>query len=395
MPEQQIFKAFFSYAHHDEETDPGLVQAFTTALEKRVNAKLANARLAIWRDKEGLRTGHRLDAKIDAELRESDVLIVVLTPRWVESEYCRKEYMIFEEIERSRKIGEYVVPILVRTIKRQEKHFTQEQRDVYERVRSRKYQVAIATEFMKLSSADQTALIDKIADDIEGMIERRRELAATSEGLRSRRASGTRNPMEFDAKSHDFEEYDIIAAAEVFIDKRRGDEPRGIYAQVDFTERLFIVHDDVRIEFGVQYAYWSFRNEGPGKLSQADDLRSKTGRQNAYYLTRFHEPETVVLCIQALPGKMGLGGLALPPSINENRLAKIATATAAVESSQLSSQIEVIVKSEGLWMASEKGRKLSQTTSQWIEAIMTVAARRDPTIRNSGRLSRTIHVEER
>ena len=34
MPVAQTFKAFFSYAHHDAETDPELIEALTIRLEK-------------------------------------------------------------------------------------------------------------------------------------------------------------------------------------------------------------------------------------------------------------------------------------------------------------------------------------------------------------------------
>src|SRR5947207_2944477 len=122
MPDQKSFKAFFSYARHDAVTDPELVESFTTALENRVNAKILNARLSIWRDEHGLRTGDRWNEKIEGEVRSSDVLIVLLSPRWIESPYCRKEYTIFEEVESRREVGDYVAPILVRSIESQEKY---------------------------------------------------------------------------------------------------------------------------------------------------------------------------------------------------------------------------------------------------------------------------------
>jgi hypothetical protein len=59
MAEQETFRGFFSYARHDAETDPGLIKALTTDLERRINAKLLGARFVIWRDQERLRTGER------------------------------------------------------------------------------------------------------------------------------------------------------------------------------------------------------------------------------------------------------------------------------------------------------------------------------------------------
>jgi hypothetical protein len=80
MTEHPTFNGFFSYAHHDAETDSKLIADFTSELERRVASKLTNARFAIWRDNEGLRTGERWNEKIEAQLRRSDILIVFLTP---------------------------------------------------------------------------------------------------------------------------------------------------------------------------------------------------------------------------------------------------------------------------------------------------------------------------
>jgi hypothetical protein len=106
MMEHPTFNGFFSYAHHDAKVSPNLITDFTSELEGRVASKLTNARFSIWRDEEGLRTGERWNEKIEAQLRGSHVLIVLLTPQWIGSDYCRKEYLFFEEIEDSREVGE-------------------------------------------------------------------------------------------------------------------------------------------------------------------------------------------------------------------------------------------------------------------------------------------------
>ena len=160
---------------HDAETDPGLIRALTTDLERRVNAKLANARFEIWRDKQGLRTGERWNSKIEVELRRVDVLIVLLTPRWIESEYCQMEYSVFRKAEALRAVGEYVVPILARSIDHQARHFTGAQREIYTSISQRQFFKAMASNFLRLPLARRNSAIDAIADDIIGMTERLRD----------------------------------------------------------------------------------------------------------------------------------------------------------------------------------------------------------------------------
>jgi TIR domain len=87
MPGLRAYKAFFSYAHDDARSDPELVRSLTEDLEVRVNAKLAKAKFSIWRDEKGLRTGSAWSERIEMELRSSDILIVLLSPRWIDSDF--------------------------------------------------------------------------------------------------------------------------------------------------------------------------------------------------------------------------------------------------------------------------------------------------------------------
>jgi hypothetical protein len=178
---------------------------------------------------------------------------VLLTPRWIESEYCRKEYSVFEEIEASRAVGEYIAPILARPVDQQEKYFKPEQTDVYASIANRQFFKAI--HFLNLSRARRNAEIDKIADDIAGMIDRLRQLptASVPAGPRHRHAAGSR-PREFSARAENYAEVDFLRSSEVVIDQARGDRERGIYAQVDFVERLFVESNRSYIEFGVRHA---------------------------------------------------------------------------------------------------------------------------------------------
>jgi formylglycine-generating enzyme required for sulfatase activity len=183
MAEQENFRAFFSYARDDEQTDPGLINGLTIELEGRVNARLVNGRLTIWRDAERLKVGERWDEAINGELRRANVLIVLLTPRWIGSEYCRKEYALFEELEGLRRVGQCVVPILARPIgQQQERRLTPEQREIYGRINQRQHFQALATDFLKLTRARRRAEIDKLAAHITGIIEQLSDLPRPAGG---------------------------------------------------------------------------------------------------------------------------------------------------------------------------------------------------------------------
>jgi TIR domain-containing protein len=172
MPERQTYTCFFSYSHRDAIRDPALLSAFTKDLEARVNAVSANANFKIWRDDDGLRAGNKWDKALASAIRASDMMIVLLTSAWIDSEYCRKEYVVFEQHALDREVGEFVLPILASNFEIQETHFTHEQNEVYQRLLTYQYRKILSMEFFKLKTASRTMFIDKLGDDIDIIIQR-------------------------------------------------------------------------------------------------------------------------------------------------------------------------------------------------------------------------------
>jgi TIR domain-containing protein len=389
MAEHSTFTGFFSYAHHDAETDSSLIEDFTTRLEGRVGSRLTNARFAIWRDERNLRTGERWNDKIEAELRRADVLIVLLTPQWMNSDYCRKEYSIFEEMEASR-VGQYVAPILARPIEQQEKYFTPEQKEIYSSIANRQF--FKATNFLNRSRARRNAEIDKMADDIAGMIDRLRQLAKTPEPSVARRHTARVGQREFSARAENYAEVDFLRAYEVRVDRTQTDYERGVYAQVDFVERLFVKSAKAYIEFGVRHAILSVASADPGQLRQFDGFHVQDV-DRAAYVSLQDFPEAVSVAMYASLGR-GLAELALPPT-NNNYWSRIATATPEARSERLRAELRVSFSAHGLHIADGRSQHLSQATKRKIEAIIGVAVEKNERIGHDGRICRSVPIRER
>jgi|ERR1700754_575274 len=398
MQEHRTFTGFFSYAHHDAETDPAVVKAFTTALEKRVNAELTNARFAIWCDTQELCAGEKWNKKLEEKLRGSDLLIVLLTPQWMHSNFCRKEYSIFEEVEAGRNAGQYyVLPILARPLDKQEKHFTPDQIDTYARLRERQYRQALVSDFLTFNEDRRKILIDEFADDIGGMIDRLRLPPKAHEPANRERISG-RRVKDFDAAAQNFEKVDFVKAAVVVLDAAAHDGQCGIYAQIDFFERLYIQGMRGRIDFGVRRAFLIVGKNGPGTLSKVENLG--IGRHNIYYVTLYDAREAVSICVDPQPGKAGLAELALPPAENQNYLSRIAMVSGDVKIEQLKVELVLSLNVEGLHLANEKFGVLLPRTQAHIKAIMDiavakVAAGHDESTVSNGQLRRRLPVKER
>jgi hypothetical protein len=163
-----VFKGFFSYSHSDAEVDPQI-------LERRVDAKLVNARFEIWRDKEKLRAGDYWNERIEMAIISVHIFIILLTPKWISSDYCRNEFEIFKKAESARNSGGYIIPIYARDIEGQAKYLENHQKELFDRIKRIQYQQIIPRTFARLSADERIELIENAADPICAMLDRLRD----------------------------------------------------------------------------------------------------------------------------------------------------------------------------------------------------------------------------
>ncbi len=105
---------FVSYAHKDDRG--GFVSAFVEAL-KAEHARFSPEPLDVFFDVEGIRDGSDWEHRILGALRGSKLMLAVLSPRYFESDYCRKEWERYLEHEQERAlVNEAVFPIYTITV---------------------------------------------------------------------------------------------------------------------------------------------------------------------------------------------------------------------------------------------------------------------------------------
>ena len=402
MASKRAFSAFFSYAHQDAFADPDLFRALTEELENRVKVRLTNDTFEIWRDTDGLRVGDKWKPKLEEVIRSSDVLIVLLTPRWIGSDHCCNEYKIFEQVEAERSLDSYVagyvMPILFRDVERCESSFTSEQRDIYDRLADRQYRRALATDFLKLGKADRSVLIEQIADDLEGMI-LRRQTSARRTPTQIAAIGRPYRRTEFESRPYNYEEVDFVSSADVVLDVRFGHEP-AVYAQVDFVEHLYLQDSRGMIVFGIQRAFLSVQSSRPNELMKTEELQVGASGSHVSYKTRQEAPDAVCICMEPSLGKLSLAELALPPGYNENYLSKIAGTGADTTIEQLNAELIISISAEGLYFPGESERIPSRQTISKIKAIMSVAmskveSKRYEFLGRDGQLKRKLVIRER
>ena len=199
----RTFTAFFSYAHIDGQADPQLLKWFTKELPAQVKPLITKSLFQIWHDKEGLRTGEIWNDRLVQEVRGADALIVLMSSRWLELEFCRKEFTTFEDVETERKVGPYILPILWRDIDLEKHEFNEEETAILQRLQARQHKPALAKDFATATKAKRVKLIKEIAEDIAGVILRLQKVTshpATVPVARPRYRST-------DLDAHNFEDY--------------------------------------------------------------------------------------------------------------------------------------------------------------------------------------------
>jgi TIR domain len=102
MADEDVF-IFLSYAHDDDlatgasEDEVGFVTFLNKMLELKLR-DLGATRGKIWIDRRRISDGDLFDDVIDDGLRKADLLVVVMSPNWMQRPYCRKELEAFADL---------------------------------------------------------------------------------------------------------------------------------------------------------------------------------------------------------------------------------------------------------------------------------------------------------
>lgn len=90
---------FLSYSRLDAEApiDGKWIDRLDAVLQRQVSAELGDRQLEIWRDRRKLLFGDRWAEEIERTLDGADLFFCVLSPGWLKSKWCRREYARWRE----------------------------------------------------------------------------------------------------------------------------------------------------------------------------------------------------------------------------------------------------------------------------------------------------------
>jgi hypothetical protein len=154
------FAAFVSYSHRDDEYDEGAIRQLAERLERALRAFTGRADLAVFFDRQAIEWGDAWRVRIGEGVATSAALIPVVTPSYLASEECRRE---FEEFVSNW--GKWFLPLYYMEVD----DFDARQDPVSTAVRSAQY-----ADWRELRETDNTSLA--VRTSIEKLAKRIRDL---------------------------------------------------------------------------------------------------------------------------------------------------------------------------------------------------------------------------
>lgn len=163
---------FISYTHLDNEPDlpgeEGWIDIFHYSLEQRLRKLLGCKEVGVWRDHEGIRGNEKFADKLVEVLSSVGVLVSVISPSYVGSEWCLEELRRFlESAARSGHAEQRVFPVLKEAVEIEKRPTEIKERTGYEFLRDAR-PITLRSQEEKVEFAER---IETLARDIKTFLE--------------------------------------------------------------------------------------------------------------------------------------------------------------------------------------------------------------------------------
>lgn len=101
-------KIFVSYTRNKDNFQK--VSAFRERLEAEIGIRVPGSK--VFQDKQHIQEGDHFPEVLTTELAKSDLLLVLVSPAWLQSEWCRREFALFTNAGANTKRMHRILPVL-------------------------------------------------------------------------------------------------------------------------------------------------------------------------------------------------------------------------------------------------------------------------------------------
>ena len=105
---------FFSYSREDDESFEGMLSALRDGIHRELSAQLGRSKtnFRVWQDQQAIAPGKLWESEIKNAVEQAVFFIPIVTPRAINSHYCRLEFEAFLAREQALGRTDLVFPIL-------------------------------------------------------------------------------------------------------------------------------------------------------------------------------------------------------------------------------------------------------------------------------------------
>jgi hypothetical protein len=105
---------FFTYSREDDEAFQGMLSALRNSIQREPSAQLGRTKrtFRLWQDQVAIAPGKLWESEIKKAIDESVFFIPIVTPRAINSKYCKFEFESFFAREKAIGRNDVIFPIL-------------------------------------------------------------------------------------------------------------------------------------------------------------------------------------------------------------------------------------------------------------------------------------------
>jgi tetratricopeptide (TPR) repeat protein len=161
---------FFSYSRDDDEAFQGTLSTLRDAIQRELAAQLGRSKrtFRLWQDQVAIATGKLWESEIKKAVEESVFFIPIITPRAVNSKYCKFEFESFLAREQALGRDDLIFPILYIPVAMLEDESKWREDLVLSTVGARQY---VDWRLLRHLDVQTTAVREKIADLCRQIVE--------------------------------------------------------------------------------------------------------------------------------------------------------------------------------------------------------------------------------
>jgi hypothetical protein len=105
---------FFSYSREDDEAFEGTLSTLRDGIQRELSAQLGRSKTTfrVWQDQQAIAPGQLWESEIKTAVGQAVFFIPIVTPRAINSHYCKLEFEAFLARERALGRTDLVFPLL-------------------------------------------------------------------------------------------------------------------------------------------------------------------------------------------------------------------------------------------------------------------------------------------